>query len=324
MSKNDLSVFERTENTTIFLPPKPNGLIVDYNRIKYKNKTCMSPGCEKPTINSHVLSKASIRKYSNNQIIELQTINHDPFHFTKPEDKRDYYKPCNLDKISAFRGFCSEHDHDLFYDLDNYDGVISPKIVLLGHYRILCYGLNVIQRQLKQNDFLRDATFTGVSTRKTADIVRRLKNGYFERRLKMAQEDYTNRKEICEQMIAADSFQGVNFTYLEGSMNDALFSGRAGIFLHQFNRTRLPNRFMAQMPYITYFSICDGITCKLIFSYLNEDREFNEDLDAFINHPDLKRRLEVLIYSQSDFCILRKKIPQDWHNTIKEIIDICR
>lgn len=215
----------------------------------------MWPGCEQPTINSHVLSKASIRKYSNNQIIELQTITHDPFHITKPEDKREYYKPCDLKKVSAFKGFCSQHDHILFYDLDNYDSVITPKIVLLSHYRVLCYGLNIIQRQLKQNDFLRNAAFVGGSTKKTNEIARRLKNGFFERGLKMAEEDYSNRKKICEQMIAANSVQGINYTYLQGSMNDALFSGKAGIFLHQFNWTRLPKRFMAQMPYITYFSI---------------------------------------------------------------------
>lgn len=324
MSETDLGLIELAENKTIFLPPKPNGLIVDYHRIKHENKICMWPGCGEPTINSHVLSKASIRKYSNNQIIELQTITYDPFHITKPKDQREYYEPCNLKKVSSFKGFCFKHDHDIFYELDNYDGVITSKIVLLSHYRNLCYGLNTIQRQLKQNDFLRKAAFVGESTKKTSEIARKLKNGFFERGLKMAEEDYLNRKRVCEQMIAANRYQEINYIYLQGSMNDALFSGRAGIFVHQFNSIRLPKRFMAQMPYIMYLSICDGATCKLIFSYLNEDREYNKDLDAFINHPDLKKRLEVLIYSQSDCCIVRKKIPQDWHNSIKGIVDFYR
>ncbi|HAU0790217.1 TPA: hypothetical protein JBH17_08410 [Legionella pneumophila] len=328
MSENDLDLINHTENKTIFLPPKPNGLIVDYHKIKHENKTCMWPDCGNPPINSHVLSKASIRKYANNQIIELQTIADDPFHITKLSNQRKYFKPCDLDKISTFKGFCSEHDHSLFYDLDNYNGDITPKIVLLSHYRILCFGLDVIKLQLKRNEFLRTATlnaaFIGEPTKKTKEIERKIKSGFIQRRLKMAEEDYLYRKQACEQMIINNS-PLIDYVHLKGSMNDALFFGRAGIFIHGFNKTRLPIRFMAQMPYISYFSICDGKSCDLVFTNLTLDKdEYGGDLECFINHIDLKKRLEILIYSQSDCCILRKNIPDSWDESIKKIVDYYR
>lgn len=97
-----------------YIPPKPYGLIADFNDIKHNNKVCMYPGCDEPAINSHVLSKASIRKYANNRIIQLQTITYDPFENIKPKAKRKYYKPCDLNKVSTFKGFCNKHDHNLF------------------------------------------------------------------------------------------------------------------------------------------------------------------------------------------------------------------
>jgi len=72
-------------------------------------------------------------------------------------------------------------------------------------------------------------------------------------------------------------------------------------------------------------SISDGKTCSLIFSYLPQDaKEYSKDLDIFINHPDFKKRLEILIYSQSDCCILRKDLTETHNNTIKEIVDFYR
>ncbi|HHS2563233.1 TPA: hypothetical protein ACTD5V_000722 [Legionella pneumophila] len=318
-------VIKNENNDFEIVSPRPYGLIEDLCKVKYKNRACMYPGCNQPTINSHTLSKASIRKYANNQIINLKTINHDLFENIKPTVNRKYYKPCDLNKISTFNGFCSEHDNSIFYELDNYDGNITPQIALLGHYRIICYGLNTIRLQLKQNEFLRGAKFVGAATKKINEIYRKIKNGFYEHRLKMAETDYVRRKMICEDILAIGTTHDIKFVTLQGTMSDPLFFGRAGIFLHQFGKGRLPLRFMLQMPYISYFSICDGKTCKLIFVYLAQDsNEYERDLENFLNHVDLKKRLEILIYPHSDCCILRNDIPQTSDNTIKQLINFYR
>lgn len=320
----DTSIIEQSETHIVLIPPKPFGLVADYSAIKYENKICMAPGCNEATIGSHVLSKSWIKKYANNQIIELKTITYEPFENIKPKEKRKYYKPCDLDKVSTFKGFCGPCDHRLFHELDNYNGVMTPKIALLSHYRIICYGLNVIQLQLKQHDFLKNAMLMGSSTKKTKEIERKIKNGFFERRLRMAETDYLERKLSCEKMLSHIAPQ-INYILFQGDINNPLFFGRAGIFLHQFSKNRLPKRFMAQMPYIMYSSITDGRTCNLIFTYLPQDaEEYGNDLDVFYNHPDFKKRLEVLIYSQSDCCILRKNIAETWDETVKNIVDFYR
>ncbi|MDI1352414.1 MAG: hypothetical protein PSV35_06540, partial [bacterium] len=144
------------------------------------------------------------------------------------------------------------------------------------------------------------------------------------RGLKMAEADYLERKEICEMLLNTVDPK-INYIHFQGGIENSLFFGRAGIFLHQFGRDRLPKRFMAQMPFITYSSISDGRTCNLIFASLPQDaKEYSKDLDIFINHPDFKKRLEILIYSQSDCCILRKDLTETHDSTIKEIVDFYR
>ena len=96
------------ETAVELIPPRPYGLISDFSSIKYENKVCMYPGCNEPPIGSHVLSKSCIRKYANNQIIQLQTLVYEPFENIRPKEKRKYYKPCDLDKISTFKGFCNK------------------------------------------------------------------------------------------------------------------------------------------------------------------------------------------------------------------------
>ncbi|HAU1304130.1 TPA: hypothetical protein JBI45_02530 [Legionella pneumophila] len=306
------------------IPPKPYGLISDYSTIRHGNKVCMHPGCKEPPIDSHVLSKSGIKKYAKNQIIQLQTLVYEPFENIKPKEKRKYFKPCDLDKISTFRGFCYKHDHKIFLELDNFNGIVTPRIVLLTHYRIICYGLDTIQLQLKQQEFLKNAALVGKSTKKVNEIARRIKNGFFLRGLKMAETDYLERKKICEQLLNG-ARPKINFIHLKGGIENPLFFGRAGIFLHQFGRERLPKRYMAQMPYITYASISDGITCNLIFAYLDQDAGYcSNDLDIFINSPDFKKRLEILIYSQSDCCILRKEHTKVHETAIKNIADFYR
>ncbi|MFC3909012.1 hypothetical protein ACFORL_07990 [Legionella dresdenensis] len=306
------------------IPPKPYGLISDYSSIKYENKVCMYPGCKEPPIGSHVLSKSCIKKYANNQIIQLQTLVYEPFENIRPKEKRKYYKPCDLDKISTFKGFCNKHDHSLFHELDNFNGVVTPKIALLAHYRIICYGLDILQLQLKQHEFLKNAALVGGASKKTNEIARKIKNGFFLRRLKMAETDYLERKEICEQLLNAIAPQ-INYIVFQGGIDNPIFFGRAGIFLHQFSRDSLPKKFMPHMPYITYSSISDGRTCSLIFTYLPQDaKEYSNDLEIFINHPDFKKRLEILIYSQSDCCILRKDLTDTHSSTIKGILDYYR
>lgn len=313
---------DASKHEVVLIPPKPYGLIADFTAVTYHNDVCMYPGCFEPPIGSHVLSRSWIQRYANNQIVQLQTITHDPFDLIKDSVKKKYYKPCNLNKISIFNGFCFKHDHEIFQELDNYNGYVTPMIALLNHYRIICFGLNEIYLQKKQHEFLKGAVFVGTSTKVTKEIQRKIKNGFFLRGLQMAEVEYIERKRVCEEMII-NKDPKIVYVPLQGDMSNPLFFGRAGRFLHLFGRNKLPIRFMSQMPYIMYSSITDGKACNLVFTYLPQDIEkYGNDLDAFISHADFKKRLEILIYSQSDCCIIRKDIPISSSHIVQKIVSL--
>jgi hypothetical protein len=179
---------ERLDEAVIYLPPKPHGLILDYHTIRYENEQCIYPGCSESTVKCHVLSQSSIRQYANGDVTNLQITHRDPYFLIKPKDAWKYFKPLPLKKYPTFHGFCSTHDNDLFQDLDHYNGTMTPKIALQAHYRVLCHGLEVIQLELKQHDFLKQAPYVGKSTKKSKEIFKRLQKNYYERRLKWAED----------------------------------------------------------------------------------------------------------------------------------------
>jgi hypothetical protein len=291
----------------------------------------MLPGCNALPIKSHVLSQSSIRRYARGNIANLQVVYRDPYFAIKPKDSCRYFKSLDLKKYPTFHGFCKTHDNDLFQELDNYNGSMTPKIAVLAHYRVLCYGLEVIQLEHKRHDFLQQGTYVGDGSKRSKEIERRLRNGYYRRRLQWAENDYLSRKALCEQAIfSAKEGTLINYVRLEGGVANPLFFGRGGIFLHASNKTqveqkKLPSRFMKQMPYIMYFTICHNDNVELYFSYLELDREqYAKDLDTFITEEDLSKRLEILVSAHSDACILQKDSSPIWLDTIKEIIDFVR
>ena len=214
---------------TVHLPPKPHGLIVDYNKISHENKECMLPGCNASPVKCHVLSQSSIRQYARGNIANLQVVYRDPYFAIKPKDNCRYFKSLDLKKYPTFHGFCVTHDNDLFQDLDNYNGTMTSKIALLAHYRVLCSGLETIQLERKRHDFFQQATYVGDGTKISNEIARRLRNGYYRRRLQSAEDDYLVRKVLCEQAIfSANEGQLINYVRLEGGVVNPLFFGRGG------------------------------------------------------------------------------------------------
>ena len=58
------------------------------------------------------------------------------------------------------------------------------------------------------------------------------------------------------------------------------------------------------MPYIIYTTLHDGEKNHFLFTLLPVDFKYMEDLTTFATHSDFLRRLEFLMYRESDFCII--------------------
>ncbi len=299
------------------LPSK--ALLKDFNEKRYVNDKCMYPGCIEKPIRSHTISKSSIRKL-NSDTIQLKVVNDNIFDRIKNFDNRNFFNDCRISNVSTFYGFCNTHDTSLFKPIDQFDGTITNEIALLSHYRIICFGLDNIKTQFLQEEFLRVSQYVGSAPKKTHEFLRKLKKGYFKRRLDIELEAYLARKELCETMKINKKFNRINYYRYSGSKYNPLVSGRCGAFFHHFNK-KLPRGFLHQMPYITYTSLHNGDSTTLLFTMLDIDSEYYPDLVTFTDPKDFHKRLERLFFGHSDFCILNEPLSDSIDEiAIKEII----
>jgi len=102
---------------------------------KHKHE-CLFPECNKASISSHSISKSVLKPLlKNNHIISPQ------FNRAKCDENslrgkeiNLSFKEIGLDKASTFKGFCSEHDNNVFSNIDN-RGIVTNRDIFLQLYR---------------------------------------------------------------------------------------------------------------------------------------------------------------------------------------------
>lgn len=74
--------------------------------------TCFYPGCNRPSINSHILQKNGIlsRLEENGHVMQMEI---NPF-----ESDIHYFKRTGINKAFSFKCFCTEHDSELFRTIE--------------------------------------------------------------------------------------------------------------------------------------------------------------------------------------------------------------
>ena len=99
-----------------------------------KQRTCYHPGCQNVAINSHLLQKRGIlNRLTSNDCNCIYEIEYSPF-------LSDQFKfKCNgLSKSLTFKGFCSEHDFELFKPIEKENTILNSYLGnLLLAYRAL-------------------------------------------------------------------------------------------------------------------------------------------------------------------------------------------
>jgi len=278
-----------------------------YDAQKCIDKRCMWTGCVNEPINSHTLSLASIKRVA--PLDSLISIKKSTFNAVKRKENRIHFKTSDT-HTTTFPGFCKVHDSTIFADLDNFSGLVTDKIAVLNHYRMLCFALYQVQNQFEQERFLREAPYEGKGGKKITEYFRVLRKGYWHNALIKNEEEIISRKLICEKMIQNEQYKIYKRIVL-GAKDNPLFTGRAGIFFHGFSRTMYKGT-LDHLPHIIYSTLHDGEKSHLLFTLLPIDSKYIDDITTFTTHPDFLKRLEYLIYKESDFCIVSNKqhLPQ--------------
>ncbi|MFO2513501.1 hypothetical protein SCJ01_12845 [Legionella pneumophila serogroup 2] len=114
------------------------------------NRVCQAFGCTKFSIRSHSQTKGFLRRISENE--KVYALN------------RDYFKFCayplgliSINKASVFKGFCPEHDNNIFAPIDSEPKKpIDKKEIFLFLFRTICFELFNKELLYKRNIFTVD------------------------------------------------------------------------------------------------------------------------------------------------------------------------
>ncbi len=103
---------------------------------KKTNHTCLYPKCNKKAILSHSISKNTLKNISENNHLIFQQFRRCCFRkedFLNPKINMKLQK-IGINEASTFKGFCKEHDNNIFETIDN-NGIVTLKDIFLQLYR---------------------------------------------------------------------------------------------------------------------------------------------------------------------------------------------
>lgn len=196
---------------------------------------CMCYGCYKNAINSHAISeKQSLRFISENGNMK---------YFKSLRKSNELYgkklllNPIGINIASTFKGFCSDHDNNIFYNLDNNPIRTSTQEILLQAYRSICFalfkaGFIKIQNEYSSNYFkeyldldkIRDFLKEDIEIEKVSDdIIMNLFNGLMDEQLKKDNKEL-DCLVLYKNSIENYLFLQADFTKLEEGGEEHIFS----------------------------------------------------------------------------------------------------
>ncbi|WP_156878822.1 hypothetical protein [Parasaccharibacter apium] len=129
-----------------------------------ENAQCMHDFCSQKAIKSHSFSEYIIKGIEKKED-KLLTPNYDP------SSKKFTMLPTATSEAGTFRGFCREHDINLFKEIENIkvDNKIleinSPKYSTIQTYRILCREIKFMLSEIKAHFYTLDEYISNTSKR---------------------------------------------------------------------------------------------------------------------------------------------------------------
>jgi hypothetical protein len=106
---------------------------------KKSTHVCLFPECNRRSILSHSISKSTLKIIQKDSHVIHPKFNRAKFSEQALEGKETNlsFTGVGIDKASTFKGFCKEHDNQIFSSIDN-DGIKTQRDIFLQIYRTAC------------------------------------------------------------------------------------------------------------------------------------------------------------------------------------------
>lgn len=112
---------------------------LEFGKLLHKNTNhkCLYPNCNNDAILSHSISKSTLKNISKNNYLKFQKFNRAEFtvdDFIEPKKINMEFKDIKINSASTFKGFCRQHDNNIFESIDN-KGIVTLRDIYLQLYR---------------------------------------------------------------------------------------------------------------------------------------------------------------------------------------------
>lgn len=112
---------------------------LEFGKLLHKKAShkCLYPNCKNDAILSHSISKSTLKNIVKDNDVKFQKFNRAEFtlnDFLEPKKINMEFKNININSASTFKGFCVEHDNNIFESIDN-KGILTLRDIYLQLYR---------------------------------------------------------------------------------------------------------------------------------------------------------------------------------------------
>lgn len=307
---------------TVTIMPNEH-LIAKIDAIQVQTSKCYYDSCSKESINSHTIPENYLYKL-NKDLKNILTFQPAMVQIVNKQSPK-IIRCLDKDKFSTFRGFCREHDNELFKPIDLYDGNIDKEKAALIHYKNICYGINHIETQKARLTHLTKQTFIpkNTSNKKHKKTLKQIKNGILFKRLNFCLNEYFKRKSILEKMIESRDFSKIDFRMLPCSFKNPIFCGRSTYLLHKDNDLFTLSGY-SYLPWISYMTLLTSSENHLVFCWLEIDSRYSKHLKRLLKHKAPKDIIAVLAYACSDAFAVESEFYDKHSQSINQMINRFR
>ena len=296
-------------------------LIDTTSKITSPKEKCKFLDCDKNPINSHTIPTNMLNKMCPNPS-DISIFKHE---ITKSEDVIIIEKkPINKTKFSAFSGFCSDHDSNLFKMIDEFDGNMTQEKAALIHYRTICYGIHDIYEAIAKATHLKNQKYYAndeVSI-ECAKLHTYLKSDTPLNRLNYCLEEHLKRKQTLENMILEADFEAIRYEVFPNGAPNIVFFGRSNYLLHP-NKPFFKIKGYSYMPWVSYITLIHHNKSDLIFCWLEDDSQYLKYYNKQMVLTNYKPFIEKLAFCTSDSFAIENTLYETHRENITAMIK-CR
>lgn len=304
--------WKNCHNRRQYKKPLPiEAILAEFYNVADSSTVCLHPlapkDCSDKLVRAHTVQRnRSLSSIAENNLV-LSARN------TPVTSKgRESFFPLSIKKASTFKGFCAQHDREMFRPIDNMQ-VIGPQEIFLLSYRALCFELFMKEVSVEVTHRLKENMDNGLDFAEQARIQRIIYDLYYFSSLGVF--EHQNLKKVWDDDFRNSNFDELSYVLIE--FDDVLPLLTSEVFFPEYDFSgKLVQKMKSEtgsLDVIHFNIFVQGGRSYALFSCSRMRSAGNQFLDSVmdIDPDDLSSAIIRFCFDTSDNTFLR---PSWWQH----------